>query len=433
MQISKAIDAGKLAEARLPELLLIHDLGKTLDLERYGVKGLPSGLRRRTRSHNSYRHFKRPRAAPDDINVDQPKMMNRKMRRREQFRTCQGNPFDASAPASTSELAKVFLPTHVFQAKRMTMRELFGGYVLPEGLPGKGHGTRSFMFKLSEGCILHDMSYWCSIEFDLGDGGEAAVDDRVQGLVEQCAASRRPLMRSPTWVNGDLPVISLNSTSRATLWAHCAYAGEAVAAIRKLHEAADVRVGRLGRIELRGPRSRQVLEDAVASMKGSCPAYKAFDAEGAEERRGCTVVAERATYASLFKAICLTGRVLLCGQREWHWYNTMQGLQFYPDDYERGIVDSVSSREGEQSDVPVRVWVRNKGVLEAGMELVDNSGHSVGFITSAKPRMIPNKYSSIGMACHRLFETEAGGRVKRRLAARPRGSSGSIEVTVRLL
>ena len=102
MQISKAVDAGKLAEARLPELLQIHDLGKDLQPERYGVKGLPSGLRRRTRSHNSYRHAKRPRAATQVSGFNEPKMMNRKMRRSKQFREYQGNPFEACASASTS-------------------------------------------------------------------------------------------------------------------------------------------------------------------------------------------------------------------------------------------------------------------------------------------------------------------------------------------
>ena len=429
MQISKAIDAGRLAEARLPELLQLHDLGKAVDPERYGVTGLPSGLRRRTRSHNSYRHAKRPRAAVGGGDVDRPKMMNRKMRRKEQFRAYQENPFEDSAPASASAAKKVFLPTHVFQAKRMTMRELFGGFVLAEGLPGKGRGTRSFVHKLGSGCILHDMSYWCSIEVELGDGGEAAV----QRLVEQYATRRRPLMRSPKWTTGAFSGATSESSGTATLWAHCAYAGEAIASMRKLPEALGVRVGRLGRVELRGPRSHQALDDAVASLKERCPEYEAVEAEGG--CRGCTVVAERATYASLFKAICLTGGVLLCGQREWHWYNTMHGLRFYPDDYERGEDDDVTSPEGGGGcDVPVRVWVRNKGVLEAGMDLVDGTGDVVGFITSAKPRMISNKYCSIGMARHHLFpETEAGGSVKRRVTARPRGSSRSIDVTVRPL
>ena len=440
MQISKAVDAGKLAEARLPELLQIHDLGKDLQPERYGVKGLPSGLRRRTRSHNSYRHAKRPRAATQVSGFNEPKMMNRKMRRSKQFREYQGNPFEACASASTStDSKKVFLPTHVFQAKRMTTRELFGRFVLPEGLPGKGHGTRSFMHKLDTGCVLHDMSYWCSIEVVLGNWVQA-VYDAVQGLVERCAVSRRPLMRSPTWATGDSLAASPDGGSIATLWAHCAYARDVMAEMRKMREVVGLREGRLGRIELRGPRSRRVLEEAVASMKGQCPAYEAFDAEEAGECQGCTVVGERATYASLFKAICLTGGVLLCGQREWHWYSTMRGLRFYPDDYycydryELEVGDGVSMPEFKQgSDVPVRVWVRNKGVLEAGMELVDGAGDVVGLITSAKPRMIPNKYGSIGVARDVLFETKSGDSVKRRLVARSRTSPGSIDVTVRPL
>ena len=431
MQISKALDANKVAEARLPELLQIHDLGKALDPERYGVKGLPSALRRRTRSHNSYKHAKRPRVGADDGDK-QAKMMNRKMRRKEQFRTYQGNPF-VTSKGTTSALEKVYLPTHVFHAKRMTMGLRFGRFVLPEGLPGKGHGTRSFTHKLNNGCIIHDMSYWCSIEVVLGEGVETAV----QMLVEQTARGRHPLLRSFQNKTGDSSSTS-SDTDTVTLWAHCLYAEEAVAMVHKLQnvDASRTTVGRLGRMELRGPRSSHVFQKAVAALKDNCPQYQVLDVEGMEGSQGFGVVAPRDAYPRLFVGICLTGGVLVCGQREWHWYQTMCGRRFYPDDYELEVGDGERDEEGTDADghVAVRVWVRKKGVLVAGMKLMDSAGVVVGCITSAKPRMISNKYCSIGSASARLFDNGKGG-VKQRLTARLHESCGKpgIDVTVRLI
>jgi hypothetical protein len=434
MQMSKAVDANKVAEARLPELLQISAL---CEGEQYGVRGLPRHMRRRTRSHNGYRHAKRPRVAGSEDKrgeKQQPKKMNRKMRREELFRSYQGNPFDASTSSSTN----IFLPTHVFHAKRMKMQVL-SGFVLAEGQPGKGHGTRSFVHKLNTGCVVHDLSYWCSIELAFCEGldGEAAV----RQVVERSARGRHPLIRSG--------VATSNTPRGELIWAHYVYAREAVAMVNKLPEVDSTRthVGRLGRIELRGPRSNDVLQKALASMNGGFSEYDIIPAGpmGLEGRAGCTVVASREAYDRLFKAICLVGGVLLCGQREWHWCQTLHGERFYPDDYEDGGCEG-GGDDGDHQDqaaIPVRVWVRGKGVLEVGMVLMDGADKIVGIVTSAKPRMLSNKYCSIGRVHFQFLHDGAkeGGadKTKWRLSAqRPdrypsSTASRKISVTVRPL
>ena len=195
--IARAVDANKVAESRLPEVLQMHDLCQGA---RYGVGGLPRHLRRRTRSHNSYKHAKRPKvtganAGGAEVGKAEAVMRNRKMRRKAMFRTYQGNPWVSSSSPSGHQR---YLPTHVFHAKRMTMKER-SGFVLSEGQPGKGHGTRSFAHKLETGCVVHDASYWCSIEvvFRGGRGGEgrAAAVRRVVAVTFMASPAFRS--RSP--------------------------------------------------------------------------------------------------------------------------------------------------------------------------------------------------------------------------------------------
>ena len=440
---AKAVDANKVAEARLPEMLQMHELCQGA---RFGVQGLPRHLRRRTRSHNSYRHGKRPRVG--GIEVDSTKrVMNRKMRRKQMFRTYQGNPFDIGSSGSDGRVGtsdgtdsktkkNVILPTHVFHAKRMTMRAV-EGFVLADGQPGKGHGTRSFAHKLATGCVVHDASYWCSIELFVRNGRWNVV----QGVVDAATRSRQPLLQSTTLpgsTSSPSSPLSPSTSSEVTLWAHYTYAMEAVARIHAVGavDTAKTRVGRLGRIELRGPRSNEVLAEAVRSMKtdSANPQHEVYRVG----ETGCSVVATREAYADLFKAICGTGGAFLCGQREWHWCQTMCGLQFYPDDYVDGNIrketGTVAETETTPDVVPVRVWVRNKGVLEAGMELVEEKNEMtgrVGVVTSPKPRMLSNKFCSIGWA--RLDRSSASSTSKWRLSARRPGDSVRIAVTVREL
>ena len=411
--IARAVDANKVAESRLPEVPQMHDLCQGA---RYGVGGLPRHLRRRTRSHNSYKHAKRPKvtganAGGAEVGKAEAVMRNRKMRRKAMFRTYQGNPWVSSSSPSGHQR---YLPTHVFHAKRMTMKER-SGFVLSEGQPGKGHGTRSFAHKLETGCVVHDASYWCSIEvvFRGGRGGEGRAA-AVRRVVDAAAGDGKRLVAGAG--AGDVE----EGAGATTFWAHYAYAEEAVGMVKALEgvDGAAVRVGRLGRIELRGPRSDQVLAAAVASLASlassgtsntDCP-WHAVERVG---DAGCTVGALREAYGCLFKAICGTGLAMLCGQREWHWCRTMHGQLYYPDDY--------CSDGAEGASVPVRVWVRNEGVLEAGMELVDEAGNVVGAVTSPKPRMLSNKYCSIGWA---QLDADGGG-CKWRLSARRRGGGGA--------
>ncbi|KAL3145711.1 hypothetical protein ABBQ32_003243 [Trebouxia sp. C0010 RCD-2024] len=55
------------------------------------------------------------------------------------------------------------LETHIWHAKRMQILTRWG-HLLPEGLVGKGLGSRAFLHTLKSGFVMHDSSYSCPIE-----------------------------------------------------------------------------------------------------------------------------------------------------------------------------------------------------------------------------------------------------------------------------
>lgn len=170
---------------------------------RYGVHGIARHLRRRTKSHNPYKHSLRPNAkkqaallehkqkleantgvgdggsekdkntaAVDSTGPDggttslHPPFTNRKMRRRPglliEAALLNARWTEAAILASLSPSPPPRrLETHIWHSKRLAMQELWPGWVLPEGETGRGRGSRAFARRLTTGAVLHDASYWC--------------------------------------------------------------------------------------------------------------------------------------------------------------------------------------------------------------------------------------------------------------------------------
>lgn len=141
--------------------------------------------------------------------------------------------------------------------------------MVPEGTYGCGRGTRSFKHRLENGCIVHDASYWCSIE--------------LFGSMEEILPILSDLYNytNPEYVGGgssshqhaDLPgsngsccigplEIVICESSRVVIWAHCEYAGPVIQNVCEKVQKSDkvnMKLGRLGRIEMRGPMSERII------------------------------------------------------------------------------------------------------------------------------------------------------------------------------
>ncbi|KAK6144256.1 hypothetical protein DH2020_021076 [Rehmannia glutinosa] len=71
------------------------------------------------------------------------------------------------------------LRTHVWHAKRFTMKKLWGFYV-PLGLHGRGRGSRALLKKLKHGVLAHDASYYGPVQLE---GPEASISDTLMSVL----------------------------------------------------------------------------------------------------------------------------------------------------------------------------------------------------------------------------------------------------------
>lgn len=270
MPLPRAVDATKLADTRIREVLHVCDQIKSVDLEQYGLKGLPRSLRRRTRSHNNYVHRKRPNRAKSVRTEKLHKMetfTNRRMRRKEKFKMY-------SDPWSIHDESIRRLSTHVFHAKRMQMSKMdYSKFIVPMGAFGRGRGTRSFYHKLNSSCVVHDASYWCSIEIEGPGKDVSSLFLAISGGLLSGSLSHEGEYRITGYrVNkkiaktriGPIDIICTKNDgiASALIWAHCIYYDILVRDLKDpLGEYAHLvkSVGRLGRIEIRGPASGKVL------------------------------------------------------------------------------------------------------------------------------------------------------------------------------
>eukprot|EP00890_Picochlorum_soloecismus_P002018 jgi/Picsp_1/2817/NSC_01043-R1_ribonuclease p len=290
MSVPRAIDAKKFADARILEILNVTDQIKTVEEDEFGIKSLAGSLRRRTRSHNRWSSRKKPNLKKLTLaEIEREKWCNRRMRRKKKFSSLQYcNPWENSVNEK-NELPHR-LPTHVWHAKRMLIQRHWD-FMLPEGQHGKGRGTRAFARKLKDGYIVHDASYWCSIQLsgrikllletlswicgDVDTGIREMLSERTAPLFLQefNFVAHRP--KSPSEAYGPVacmfsPCVTVEGTqreenARLIFWVHCGYASELVADLRAclkqelLDSLVQLEIGSLGRIELRGPKTASVI------------------------------------------------------------------------------------------------------------------------------------------------------------------------------
>jgi len=163
--------------------------------------------------------------------------------------------------------------------------------MLPEGQQGKGRGTRAFARKLTEDYIVHDASYWCSIQLlgriEMLVETLSCICGDVDTVIREILSGRIAPMflrefnfvahrprKVPSEAYGPVtcmfsPCVSIEGTqseenARLILWVHCGYASELVADLRtclrqELLRGLEWEIGSLGRIELRGPKTASAI------------------------------------------------------------------------------------------------------------------------------------------------------------------------------
>lgn len=421
--------------------------------------------------------------------------------------------------------------------------------MVPEGTCGCGRGTRSFKHRLETGCIIHDASYWCSIEL-LGPMKEILpiLSDLSNYTSPEYVGEERSSHQhadvpgsNGSCCTGPLEIVTCES-SRVIIWAHCEYAAPVIRNVCEKVKKSDnisMKLGRLGRIEVRGPVSERIisklgdegrrrapltienhndpslgdnciwsmydrinkkqviysasdlsngLSDIVSGLVGYCVCSEPRGRECASSDDSITIAVirnssgvfqncislvssgtftnilpcagfsiylNRDIYQVIFKAICLSG-AFIAGQREWHWYHTLNKLAFYPNDYSNShqfgkIVETFAARLDKNENFPsnlmrqsqalfsrserlsrVAIWILKNGTLRQGDILcaiespkilpscgkmrIDSQrslirkGEStvaakkdihrwdvMGIVTSARPHGMNSKYPSIGL------------------------------------
>ncbi|KAJ0113232.1 hypothetical protein Patl1_00864 [Pistacia atlantica] len=155
----RKINLQKFAEARAPELDSLHSIVSNRLNNNFRSR---RNKRRRTTAHDNQAAKKRSRkrwklgvvdkSNGSDLGKDHKKV-SRRIRRRVEL---QKNP---ESGFSTSGDGTKRLRTHVWHAKRFTMKKLWG-YYLPLGLQGRGRGSRALLKWCKEGVVVHDASHY---------------------------------------------------------------------------------------------------------------------------------------------------------------------------------------------------------------------------------------------------------------------------------
>ena len=257
----------------------------------YGIKGLPRQFRRRTRSHNRFSHRYRPNKKKHDSHKqDQHASSEQEFKNRRMRRTKKALHALATASTNWKEVPEAGvngnpklrrLETHVWHAKRFQMRDFGWGWLLPDSLPGRGRGSRSFISSFKNGAVVHDSSYFCPI---LLSGALKDVDSCIASMVDPITLSNAYV---PGWETSaflhhhdQFPLkaicpILMQCWQRkqhdiiCLVWVHAASSTEAYTAIknctteRRLADRLDLDVLNLRRIELRGGNADRALHQAL--------------------------------------------------------------------------------------------------------------------------------------------------------------------------
>ncbi|KAL8491274.1 hypothetical protein ACS0TY_023057 [Phlomoides rotata] len=152
----------KFAESRAPELESLHsNVSDRLDKNFQSRRN----KRRRTTGHDNRAAKKfRKRVGQGDmgktksVRIDEDKV-SRRVRRNTELKKNPPSGFVTSGDGTKR------LRTHVWHAKRFKMEKLWSFYI-PLGLHGRGRGSRTLLKKLKHGVLVHDASYYCSVQLE---------------------------------------------------------------------------------------------------------------------------------------------------------------------------------------------------------------------------------------------------------------------------
>ncbi|CAM6043705.1 unnamed protein product [Sphagnum compactum] len=202
--VPRILDVQQYASARGPEIAALHAVSWDSDKPGSG-SSIPRHLRRRATSHNRRRSYywnskKRSAAVIQDSSAqpksnsqtgsetaepgsyagalpqEEPQKKRPCRRVRRKFELKGGA--DGSGGCSSDGTRR--LVTHVWHAKRFSMTKIWG-YWLPEGLPGRGRGSRAVMRWARDAALLQDASFYSPVELS---GPSEALLDVLQLVLE---------------------------------------------------------------------------------------------------------------------------------------------------------------------------------------------------------------------------------------------------------
>ncbi|XP_042401843.1 ribonucleases P/MRP protein subunit POP1-like isoform X1 [Zingiber officinale] len=174
--LPRTLNVHSFTESRAAELVSLHNIIST---RLNGDFRIRRDKRRRTTGHrttnNHHRHSKRRKVQGDNVfhgedgeNDKKIKKVSRKTRRRMEF---QDNPISGFG---TSGDGTKRLRTHLWHAKRFTMIKRWG-FHLPQGLHGRGRGSRAVLRWCKNGALVHDSSYNIPIQLEGAEGSILAI------------------------------------------------------------------------------------------------------------------------------------------------------------------------------------------------------------------------------------------------------------------
>ncbi|GER27195.1 ribonucleases P/MRP protein subunit POP1-like [Striga asiatica] len=165
----RELNVWKFVESRAPELEGLHTIvAQRLDHSFRSQRN----KRRRTTGHDNRVAKKKPRkkrkvgednTVETDLERTVEKKVPRRVRRNIELKKNPSSGFGTSTDGTKR------LRTHVWHAKRFTMKKLWGFYI-PLGLHGRGRGSRALLKKLKHGSLVHDASYYGSLQLQGPEG-----------------------------------------------------------------------------------------------------------------------------------------------------------------------------------------------------------------------------------------------------------------------
>ncbi|CAA0826559.1 ribonuclease Ps [Striga hermonthica] len=174
----RELNVWKFVESRAYELEGLHTIvAQRLDHSFRSQRN----KRRRTTGHDNRFAKKKPRkkrkvgedkTVETDLERTVEKKVPRRVRRNIELKKNPSSGFGTSTDGTKR------LRTHVWHAKRFTMKKIWGFYI-PLGLHGRGRGSRALLKKLKHGSLVHDASYYGSIQLEGPEGKLISVINSV--------------------------------------------------------------------------------------------------------------------------------------------------------------------------------------------------------------------------------------------------------------